>query len=144
MITLVDLKKAKMAALKEHDAEKQSVLGVIIGAYQKAEIDKKAAGQAMTDADMVSLLNKTVKELMDEKAMYLSGNRAADAEAVDHQILFVKTFLPVMMSEADIRKVIDALPDKSVKGIMVAFKTTYAAKADMGLVSKIAKDYQGK
>ena len=144
MITLIDLKKAKMQALKEHDSNKQNVLGVLIGAYQKNEIDKKVNNQEMTDADMVSLLNKTLKELEDEKTMYASANRLDDVKNLDYQIGIVKTYMPTMMSEDDIKKVIDGLADKSIKGIMIAFKTKYAGKADMGLVSKVAKSYQGK
>lgn len=144
MITLIDLKKAKMQALKEHDSNKQNVLGVLIGAYQKAEIDKRAKNEEMSDADMVSLLNKTLKELEDEKTMYASANQLDDVKNLDYQIGIVKTYMPTMMSEDDIKKVIDGLADKSIKGIMIAFKTKYAGKADMGLVSKVAKSYQGK
>jgi len=144
MITLINLKKAKMQALKEHDSNKQNVLGVLIGAYQKAEIDKRTKNEEMSDADMVSLLNKTLKELEDEKTMYASANRLDDVKNLDYQIGIVKTYMPTMMSEDDIKKVIDGLADKSIKGIMIAFKTKYAGKADMGLVSKVAKSYQGK
>jgi uncharacterized protein YqeY len=144
MITLLDLKKEKMNALKAHDEGKQNVLGVLISAYQKAEIDKKAANQEMTDADMVSLLNKVEKELEDEKAMYITGGREDEAKGIEYQIAVIKGYLPTLMSEADIRKVIEGLADKSIKAIMVEFKTKYAGKADMGLVSRIAKDYQAK
>ncbi|MFA6860977.1 MAG: GatB/YqeY domain-containing protein [Bacilli bacterium] len=144
MITLIDLKKAKMQALKDHDSNKQNVLGVLIGSYQKTMIDKKANNQEMTDADMVSLLNKTMKELEDEMNMYASANRQDDVKNIQSQIALVKSYLPEMMSEDDIKKVIDGLADKSIKSIMVAFKTKYAGKADMGLVSKIAKTYQAK
>ena len=70
MVTLIELKKAKMVALKNKDTNAQNVMGVLIAAYQKAESDKKVKGQEMTDADMVSILNKVLKELEDEKAMY--------------------------------------------------------------------------
>lgn len=142
MITLIELKKAKMQALKEKDENKQNVLGMIISSYQKAEIDKKVKGQEMSDADVVSILNKTLKELEDEKAMYVSGNREDEAKSSQAQIDFVKSLLPKMMSEEEIRKVIDSLADKSIKSIMVEFKTKYNGKADMGLVNKIARSYQ--
>ena len=47
-----------------------------------------------------------------------------------------------MMSEEEIRDIIGKLDDKSVKAVMAVFKTQYAGKADMGLVSRIAKTYQ--
>lgn len=142
MVTLLDLKKAKMNALKTHDENAQNVLGIIISAYQKMQIDKQGKGQQMTDADMVSVLNKTLKELSDEKEMYEENGRKEQADADAKQMEIVKSYLPKMMSEDEIREVIEKLTDHSIKAIMTEFKTNYAGKAEMGLVSKIAREYQ--
>lgn len=142
MVTLLDLKKAKMNALKTHDENAQNVLGIIISAYQKMQIDKQGKGQQMTDADTVSVLNKTLKELSDEKEMYEANGRKEQAEADAKQMEIVKSYLPKMMSEEEIKEVIEKLEDHSIKTIMTEFKTNYAGKADMGLVSKIAREYQ--
>ncbi len=140
MVTLLDLKKAKMNALKNKDENAQSVLGVAIGYYQKMESDKRAKNQEMTDADMASILSKVVKELEEEKAMYASANKEEEAKASEAQIEIIKAYLPKMMSEAEIREVISSLEDKSMKNVMMTFKKDYAGKADMSLVSKIAKE----
>ncbi len=142
MVTLIDLKKAKMTALKEHNSNAQSVLGLVISAYQKMQIDKQGKGQTMTDADMVSILNKTLKELTEEKEMYEANGRTEQAETDAIQMEIIKSYLPKMMSEDEIRAVIDKLEDHSIKSIMTEFKANYAGKADMGLVSRIAKEYQ--
>lgn len=144
MVTLIELKKAKMAALKNKDTNAQNVMGVLIAAYQKAESDKKVKGQEMTDADMVSILNKVLKELEDEKAMYESANRTVEAANSLAQMEIVKSYMPEMMSEEEVRKVIEGLEDKSIKNVMMVFKSQYAGKVDMGLVSKVAREYQGK
>lgn len=142
MVTLLELKKAKMAALKEHDVNKQNVLGVLIANFQKAEIEKKAKCQELTDADIVSLLNKALKELEDEKEMYANGGKPVEAENSQIQIDIIKGYLPQMMSEDEIRNVINSLADKSIKSVMIEFKTKYAGKADMSLVNRIAKEFQ--
>lgn len=142
MVTLTDLKKAKMVALKNKDTNAQNVLGIIIGTYQKNEADKRAKGQEMTDADMVSILNKVMKELEDEKKMYESASRVAEAASSQAQMDFIKGYLPTMMSEEEIKDVISKLEDKSIKNVMMTFKTQYAGKADMSLVSKLAKEMQ--
>jgi uncharacterized protein YqeY len=144
MVTLIELKKAKMVALKNKDTNAQNVMGVLIAAYQKAESDKKVKGQEMTDADMVSILNKVLKELEDEKAMYESANRTVEAANSLAQMEIVKSYMPAMMSEEEVRKVIEGLEDKSIKNVMMVFKSQYAGKVDMGLVSKVAREYQGK
>lgn len=142
MVTLLELKKAKMMALKNHDENAQTVLGLVIASYQKNQIEKQAKGQEMTDADMVSILNKTVKELSDEKAMFENAGRLEAADNDAKQIEIIKSYLPKMMDEAEITAVIEGLEDKSIKNIMTKFKTEYAGKADMALVSSLAKKYQ--
>lgn len=142
MVTLLDLKKEKMSALKAHDANKGAILGVLISAYQKNEIEKKGKGQEMTDADMVSVLNHAMKELQDEKSMYESAGREDEVSKIVGQMEVVKGYLPKMMSEDEIKVVIEGMDDRSIKAVMVEFKTKYNGKADMGLVSKIAKSYQ--
>lgn len=144
MITIIELKKAKMNALKNKDVNAQNVYGVIISAYQKAESDKRMKNQEMTDADMVSILNKIIKELEDEKNMYESANRLEDAKNSLAQLELVKTYLPQMMSEEEIKDVISNLDDKSIKSIMMTFKSQYASKVDMSLVSKVAREFQVK
>lgn len=48
MVTLIELKKAKRMALKNHDENAQDVLGVMIGDYQKAEADKEVKARKGT------------------------------------------------------------------------------------------------
>lgn len=144
MLTLKDLKLAKMAALKEHDENKGNVLGVLISAYQLAEIEKRAKGGEMEDADVLRILNHTLKELTDEKTMYEEGKKEEEVNNCQKQIDLVKSYLPTLMSEEEIRKVIEGLSDKSIKNVMVTFKKNYNGKADMALVNKIAREYQGK
>lgn len=143
MVTLIELKKEKMLALKNHDSDKMNVLGIVISSLQKLEIEKKAAGKEITEVEMVSILNKTIKELTDEKAMYEANGRAEQALSDQRQIEIIKAYLPKMMEEDEIRKVIESLPDHQIKIIMQAFKKDYAGKADMALVNKIAREYQG-
>ena len=143
MVTLIELKKEKMLALKNHDSDKMNVLGIVISSLQKLEIEKKAAGKEITEVEMVSIFNKTIKELTDEKAMYEENGRAEQALSDQRQIEIIKAYLPKMMDEDEIRKVIESLPDHQIKIIMQTFKKDYAGKADMALVNKIAREYQG-
>ena len=143
MVTLIELKKEKMLALKNHDSDKMNVLGIVISSLQKLEIEKKAAGKEITEVEMVSVLNKTIKELTDEKAMYEANGRAEQALSDQRQIEIIKAYLPKMMDEDEIRKVIESLPDHQIKTIMQTFKKDYVGKADMALVNKIAREYQG-
>lgn len=141
MLTIVDLKKAKMQALKDKDENRGNVLGIIINAYQLQTIEKRSKNEEMTEADVTRILTKILKELSDEKEMYLKGNNQTEVANCDAQIEVIKSYLPKMMSADEIREVISKLDDKSLKNVMITFKKEYAGKADMSLVSSIAKEF---
>lgn len=133
-----------MQALKDHDTVARAGLSVLINKYMLFDIEQRKDGKQTTDADTISLIQKAIKELEEEKEMYASNGREETAKESQHQIDALQKFLPQMMAEADVRKIIEGLADKSIRNIMVTFKTNYAGKVDMGMVSRVAKDYQGK
>ena len=47
-------------------------------------------------------------------------------------------------SDEEVRQIIEKLADKSIKNIMSTFKKDYDGKADMAMVSRLAKEYQAK
>jgi uncharacterized protein YqeY len=139
-----DIKKAKIEALKARDQVAQGAYGDLMNKYLLFSIELRKENKEPTDADTVSLIQKALKEFAEERDMYASNDRPEQAKDIQHQIDCLSRFLPQMMSEEEIRKAILGLPDKSMKTIMTAFKTQYAGKADMSVVSKVAREYQGK
>ncbi len=136
-----DIKKANMMALKNHDQDARASLSVLINRYQQLDVENRAKGKETTDAEVISLIQKCVKELEEEKEMYAANNRPENVLALTKQIETIKVYLPKMMSEDEIKAVIEGLDDKSIKNVMSTFKTNYAGKVDMSIVSKIAKSY---
>ncbi len=136
-----DIKKANMMALKNHDQDARASLSVLINRYQQLDVENRAKGKETTDAEVISLIQKCVKELEEEKEMYAANNRPENVLALTKQIETIKVYLPKMMSEDEIKAIIDGLDDKSIKNVMSTFKTNYAGKVDMSIVSKIAKSY---
>ena len=139
-----DLKKAKVHAMKDRDQVAIGAFNVVLNKYLMFTIELRKENKEATDADTISLIQKSIKELIEERDMYASNARPEQAKDVQHQIDVLDKFLPKMMSEEEIRNVISALPDKSMKNIMVVFKTQYAGKVDMSSVSKVAREFQGK
>ena len=134
-----DLKKAKMAAMKEHNKVKSDTLGVAIAKAMLLNTEKKAKGEELTDPDMIGILQKTVKELEEEKANYVQLGRHDDAANVDAQIGYIAEYLPKMMSDDEIRNIIMGMEDRSVGTVMKTFKTQYAGQVDMKKVQEILK-----
>lgn len=139
-IMLIDeLKKASIEALKNKDKDSRAALSVVINKYNLASIELKVQGKEISDADLVSIIAKTLKELADEKEGYAKVNRLDRVEGINIQEETLKKYLPKMLSEEEIKEEIFKLDDKSIPSIMRHFKANFAGKVDMSLVNKVAR-----
>ncbi len=135
-----DIKKANLEALKSKDTNARAIYSVLINKCMLLEINKREKGEELTDADVISLIQKTVKELEDEISNFEKVNNTSKVELLKGQMEYIKKFLPSMLSEEEIKTIISKLEDKSMPSIMRYFKTNYAGKCDMSKVSQIAKN----
>ena len=133
------LKEANINALRNHDATARGILSVILNKVKLAEIDRRAEGKELVDADVVAILQKTVKELTEEREAFAKANRPENVQTLTTQIAFVEGFLPQRMSEDEIRAEIAKLDDKSVGSVMKHFKANFAGKVDMRMVQAVLK-----
>ena len=134
-----ELSKANIEALKARDQVARAIYSVIIAKYKALDIELKAQGKGATDADLVKVITKSIKELDEEKESYQKAGRDEEVKNVLTQKALIEKYLPKLMSEEEIKKIIDSLEDKSMPSIMKHFKMNYDGKADMSLVSKIAR-----
>ncbi|MCI7530630.1 MAG: GatB/YqeY domain-containing protein [Eubacteriales bacterium] len=138
-MTIDDFKKAKIEAMKNHDKDTVTGLNTLINKLMLFNIEKRAKGEEMSEADYVQILKKTQKELVEEKEAFEKAGREDTVRSLENQIAAIEKYLPKMMSEEEIRAVIAALPDKSVPAVMKHFKTEYAGKCDMAEVNKVLR-----
>ena len=135
-----ELQKANIEALKSGDKTSRAILSVVIAKYKASAIELKAQGKDATDADMVKIITKSIKELDEEKEGYAKVGRTEEVAAINAQKALIEKYLPKMMSEEEVRKIIGSLEDKSMPAIMKHFKMNYDGQVDMSLVSKIARE----
>lgn len=133
------LKEANVAALKNHDANARAILSVLLNKIKLVEIEKRTANADLTDADVVAVLQKTLKELDEERQAFERAGRTANVQALNAQIAFVSAYLPKMMTDEEIKAEILALSDKSVPSVMKHFKANFAGKCDMRRVQEVLK-----
>lgn len=126
-----ELKKANMEALKEHNNSKRTAYSTAINKYMLLSYELKAQGKEATDADMVGAIQKTIKELIEEKEGYEKANRPESVADINVQQEALEKFLPKMMSLEEIEKEINKLDDKSIGSVMKHFKLNFAGKVDM-------------
>lgn len=134
-----ELKKANMEALKSKNKNVRAILSVVINKYNLARIELSTKGKEIADADLLGIIQKTIKELEDERAGYLSVNNTQRVEEIDEQMKTIQSYLPKMLTEEEIKNEILSLEDRSIPSVMKHFKEKFAGKVDMGLVNRIAR-----
>ncbi len=134
-----ELKKANMEALKSKNKNVRAILSVVINKYNLAKIELSTKGKEIADADLLGIIQKTIKELEDERAGYLSVNNTQRVEEIDEQMKTIQSYLPKMLTEEEIKNEILSLEDRSIPSVMKHFKEKFAGKVDMGLVNRIAR-----
>ena len=134
-----ELKAANIQAMKNKDKDARSALSVVLSKCQLAIVEAKAQNKEFTDNDVLVIIQKTIKELSDEKADYLKVNNVERVEMINKQEQILKQYLPTQLSREEILAEINKLEDKSIPSIMKYFKTNYAGKVDMSLVNQIAR-----
>ena len=130
-----------MQAMKDRNVQARAIYGVLMNKAMLNKIEKKEKGLEQTDADLVQILQKTIKELDEEKENYIKAGNSEQAQNIEMQKNLISIYLPKMMSEDEIRSVIGALEDKSIPSIMKHFKANFNGKVDMGTVNKIAREF---
>lgn len=136
------IKKANIQAMKDKDAVARSIYSVILNKIMLETIKKRETGAELSDGDVANILQKTIKELEEEKENYLKVGNQEEADKSVRQIEIAKTYLPKMLSEEEIEKIITSMEDKSIPSVMKHFKTNYNGQCDMRLVQEVLKRLQ--
>ena len=134
-----EIKKDNVQAMKDKNTLARAIYGVVMNKVLLAGIEAKKDGKELADTDVVQILQKTIKELTEEKENYIKAGNTNEAENIEKQKEILTKYLPKMLSEEEIRNIINAMEDKSIPSVMKHFKANYAGKVDMSLVNKIAR-----
>lgn len=134
-----EIKKANIQAMKDKDAVARSFYSVFLNKIKVREIDKRAVGQELVDGDIVNILQKTIKELEEERANYEKVGNSEEVNKITTQMSIAEKYLPKMMSEEEIKAEILALADRSIPSVMKHFKANFNGKCDMKKVQEVLK-----
>jgi len=135
------IKKENMQALRDKNAIARGVYSVVLNKYNLAAIEKKVVGEEMQDTDTIKIIQKMIKELVDEAENYKKAGNAENEQRILKQKELLEVYLPKMLSELEIKSIIEKLEDKSIGAVMKHFKENYLGKCDMGLVGKAAREF---
>src|SRR5262245_18469328 len=131
------------AAMRAKDSARLSTVRLILSAIKQREVDERIT---LTDADVMSVLEKMIKQRRESIAQFEKTARQdlADKEKAELEIL--AGYLPQQMSDAEVEKAVAAAIAEagasSMKGmgkVMSLLKPRLAGKADMGKISGLLK-----
>lgn len=133
------IKKDNIQAMKDKNVVARSLYSVVMNKIKLEEIRKREKAQPLVDGDVVAILQKTVKELEEEKANFGKVGNIEQVEVIEKQIKIVESYLPQMMSDEEIKAIILSLEDKSLPNVMKHFKANYNGKCEMRKVQEVLK-----
>lgn len=134
-----ELKAANITAMKNRDNTARGVLSVVLTKYKLQEVELRSQGKEIGDKELLAIIQKTLKELSDEKEGYVKVNNQERVDNIAKQEEVLSSYLPKQLSEQEIRDIIASLDDKSVPNVMKHFKMNYAGQVDMSLVNSILR-----
>ena len=134
-----EIKKDNVQAMKDKNTLARAIYGVVMNKVLLASIEAKKDGKELADAEVVQILQKTIKELTEERENYIKAGNNVEAENIEKQKEILAKYLPQMLSEEEIKNIIANMEDKSIPSVMKYFKANYAGKVDMTLVNKVAR-----
>lgn len=136
------------AAMKAKDATRLATLRLINAAVKDREIAARseAGTTALSDADLVAVMTRMVKQRRDSARAYEEAARLDLAEKELAEITVIESFLPRQLDEGEMAQAVDAaikdLGASSVREIgrvMGVLKTRYAGQMDFGKAGALVK-----
>ena len=135
------------AAVKARDALRVSTLRLISAAIKDRDIAARTAGKGETsDAELLELLAKMIKQREESQKIYAEAGRAELAKQEGDEIVIIREFLPKQLSDDDMMKAIDAAISEAgaesirdMGKVMAALKAAYAGQMNFGKASGLVK-----
>ena len=130
-------------AMRAHDSARLATIRLLLAAVKQREVDERIE---LTDADVVAVIEKMIKQRKDSITQFEAGHRMdlADIERAETAVL--AGYMPAALSEAEIdAEIADALAANGTGGmaamgkVMAMLKPKLAGRADMAAVSARVK-----
>ena len=133
--------------MKAKNERAVSTLRLINSGLKNADIEARGAGKGpLSDADLLSLLQKMIKQRQESVELYEKGGRPELAKQESDEIAIITGYLPKQMSEAEMKAAIEAIIKetgaagiKEMGKVIGALKGKYAGQMDMAKASGIVK-----
>ena len=137
---MIDLKNA----MKNQNKDLLNVIRMVKGAIQLEEINKK---RDLTDEEVIAVISKQIKTRKETIGDLEKSGRTDLIKQTEKEISILEKYMPDMMSEEEIIKVIDEVFNEvnptsvaDTGKVMGKISPLLKGKADMSLVNKLVKE----
>jgi uncharacterized protein YqeY len=142
-----DINNAVKEAMKAKDERKLSTLRMVNATIKNADIDARGNGKPpLSDADLLGVLQKMIKQRQEAVELYDKGGRAELAAQEREEIAVISAYLPKQMSDDDVKKAIaEAIGETAAAGmkdmgkVIAVLRAKYAGQMDFGKASGLVK-----
>jgi uncharacterized protein len=131
------------AAMRARETARLSAIRLILAAIKQKEVDERIE---LADADVVSVIEKMIKQRRESIAQYEKAARKDLVDAEKFELGLLSGYLPQQMSDAELEQAVaGAVKESGAAGVkemgkvMALLKPRLAGKADMGKVSGLVK-----
>ena len=130
-------------AMRAKESARLSAIRLLLSAMKQREVDGRIE---LTDADVMGIIDKMIKQRRESIVQYEKGGRADLADAEKFEVGVLSAYLPQQLGEAEVVAAIDAalastgaksMPDMGK--VMAVLKPKLAGQADMAKVSALVK-----
>lgn len=131
------------AAMKSGEKDRLGVIRLINAGIKQREVDERIE---ITDAIVLAVLEKMVKQRKDSITQYEAAKREDLAAVERYELGVIQTYLPAQMGTDELTaEVVRAIAESGAASpadmgkVMAVLKPRIAGRADMGLASALVK-----
>ena len=130
-------------AMRAKDSVRLGAIRLLLSAIKQREVDERIE---LTDADVIAVIEKMLKQRRDSITAIESANRIDLADIEKFEVSVLQTYMPKQMSDDEISQIINqVIADSGAQGakdmgkVVGLVKPLVAGMADMGKVSGLIK-----
>jgi hypothetical protein len=130
-------------AMKARETERLAAIRLLLAALKQKEVDERVT---LTDADVLGIIDKMLKQRRDSIEQYQAGNRPDLVAREEFEVGVLQGYLPAQLSDAEVGKILEdvivqtgAQGAKDMGKVMNALRPLVAGRADMGKLSGMVK-----
>ena len=130
-------------AMRAKDSVRLGAIRLLLSAIKQREVDERIE---LTDADVITVIEKMLKQRRDSIAAFESANRTDLADIEKFEVTVLQTYMPKQLSDEELNQIItQVIADSGATGakdmgkVVGLVRPLVAGVADMGKVSGLIK-----